>query len=532
MEVLFLGAAREVTGSAFLVTAGGRHILVDCGMEQGRDTYENKELPIGVNEVDCVVLTHAHIDHSGMIPALYKHGFRGEIHATPATYDLCDIMLRDSAHIQESEAEWRNRKAVRSNEPPYEPIYTTLDAENALKLFRPLPYGEKREILPGCVLSYTDAGHLLGSASVSLEIREEGQTKTIVFSGDIGNLNQPILKDPQYLSRADYVVMESTYGDRLHGPAPDYLADLSDALQTTFDRGGNVVIPSFAVGRSQEILYFLREIKEKGMVRGHDGFPVYMDSPLAIKATRIFLDSNPDLFDEEMREILRQNRNPISFPDLRICVTPEESKAINFEKRPCVIISASGMAEAGRIRHHLKHNLWRAEATILFVGYQSVGTMGRQLYDGAKTVRLFNESIMVNAEIRALHAISGHADQAGLLTWIGSFEPRPARVFVTHGEEGSALAFASLLEERGMKTLVPYSGDSWDLLRDAQLSAGTRAPAEKKKGKAKKAEKVAGSLNQALERLTRLAAESQGMGNKMKDKLARQIEELARRWES
>jgi metallo-beta-lactamase family protein len=302
-------------------------------------------------------------------------------------------------------------------------------------------------------------------------------------------------------------------------------------LQTTFDRGGNVVIPSFAVGRSQEILYFLRAIKEKGMVKGHDGYPVYMDSPLAIKATRVFLESDPNLFDEEMREILRQGGNPISFPDLRICVTPEESKAINFEKRPCVIISASGMAEAGRIRHHLKHNLWRAESTILFVGYQSVGTMGRELFDGAKTVRLFNENITVNAEIRMLNAISGHADQAGLLKWIGSFEPRPARVFVTHGEEGAALAFASLLEERGLKTLVPYSGDSWDLLKDAQLSAGARTLSEKKKGKAIKAEKAAGSLDQALERLNRLAAASQGLNYKSKDKLARKIEELARRWE-
>jgi len=440
-------------------------------------------------------------------------------------------MLRDSAFIQENEAEWHNRKASRAGEALYEPLYTQKDAENTLKLFRPLPYGEGRDILPGCALSFTDAGHLLGSASATLTLSENGETRTLVFSGDIGNLDQPIIRDPQYLSRADFVVMESTYGDRLHGPKPDYIADLADALQTAFDRGGNVVIPSFAVGRSQEILYFLREIKEKGLVRGHEGFPVYMDSPLAIAATRVFLDSDPEFFDPDMQAILREGRNPISFADLRICVTAEESKAINFEKRPCVIISASGMAEAGRIRHHLKHNLWRAESTVLFVGYQSVGTLGRQLYDGAKTVRLFNETITVAAEIRMLKAISGHADQDGLLKWIGSFSPKPRRVFVTHSEESTALAFEELLKQRGHNTFVPYSGDAWGLIPDKQTESGPRAPAEKKKEKARKAEQSMTALSAALARLTRVVEASGGLGNKLKEKLARQIDELARKWE-
>ena len=532
MDILFLGAAREVTGSAFLVTVGGRHVLVDCGMEQGPDTYENQRLPVEASEVDSVVLTHAHIDHSGMLPRLCKEGFRGDIHATPATLHLCDIMLRDSAHIQESEAEWRNRKASRAGETLFEPIYTQEDAENTLKLFSPLPYGENRDILPGCAVSFTDAGHLLGSASATLTLSENGETRALVFSGDIGNLDQPIIRDPQYLSRADFVVMESTYGDRLHGPRPDYIADLTDSLQTAFDRGGNVVIPSFAVGRSQEILYFLREIKEKGLVRGHEGFPVYMDSPLAISATRVFMDSDPAFFDADMQVMLREGRNPISFPDLKICVTAEESKRINFEVRPCVIISASGMAEAGRIRHHLKHNLWRAESMVLFVGYQSVGTLGRQLFDGAKTVRLFNETITVSAEIRMLKAISGHADQEGLLKWIGSFLPQPRRVFVTHGEETSALAFEALLRQRGYGTFVPYSGDAWALIPDKQTETGPRALAEKRKDKGRKALKAENALSAALSRLTRLVEASGAMGNKLRDKLARQMNDLARRWEN
>ncbi len=531
MDLLFLGAAREVTGSAFLVTVNGKHLLVDCGMEQGQDTYENQKLPIAARAVDCVVLTHAHIDHSGMLPALYKEGFRGPIHATPATLALCEIMLRDSAHIQEMEAEWRNRKAGRAGEAPYEPLYTQEDAENALKLFRPLPYGDKLEVLPGCTLSFTDAGHLLGSASATLEMTEGSETRTVVFSGDIGNVNQPMIRDPQYLKTADFVVMESTYGDRLHGDRPDYIRDLTDVLQTTFDRGGNVVIPAFAVGRSQEILYFLREIKERALVRGHEGFPVYMDSPLAIQATRIFQDANPAVFDDEMQALLRAGKNPISFPDLVISLTAEDSKRINFQTRPCVIISASGMAEAGRIRHHLKHNLWRKESTVLFVGYQSVGTLGRQIYDGAKRVKLFNETISVNAEIRALHAISGHADQAGLLKWADSFDPKPRRFFVVHGEESVAATFEDLLRKRGNKTFVPYSGDAWGLPEDSQTLTGPRTLADHKQVRQKKTARAADSLAQALARLNQLVEDSAGLSNKLKDKLARQMTELAKRWE-
>ncbi|MDD4081296.1 MAG: MBL fold metallo-hydrolase [Eubacteriales bacterium] len=531
MNLQFIGASREVTGSLYLLTANGKNILVDCGMEQGKDTYINQPLPISPALVDAVVLTHAHIDHSGMIPALASRGYKGPIHTTPATLALCDIMLRDSAHIQESEAEWQNRKAKRSGGEEYVPLYTQMDAEQALGQFETLPVKETREILPGVRLTFTDAGHLLGSASATLEVSEDGVSKSIVFSGDIGNINQPIINDPQYLSRADYVVMESTYGDRLHGPRPDYLADLADALQITFNRGGNVVIPSFAVGRTQEILYFLREIKEKGMVKGHDGFPVYMDSPLAIKATNIFTQADVHEFDQEMRDLLDKGVNPISFDDLKVCVTAEESKQINFEPRPCVIISASGMAEAGRIRHHLKHNLWRREATVLFVGYQAEGTLGRLLYDGEKRVKLFGETIKVEAEIRMLKAISGHADQAGLITWLEAISPKPARVFITHGDEDVALLFEELLEKKGYTTTVPFSGDVWSLSENEQLETGSPALAKEKGKQKRKQVRADTALSHAMERLALLVSHSEGFSNKFKDKLARQINDLSRRWE-
>lgn len=535
MNLQFLGAAREVTGSRYLLRTSGKNILIDCGMEQGGDTYVNQELPIAAGLVDAVVLTHAHIDHSGMLPKLYADGFRGAIYATPATKQLCDIMLMDSAHIQEQEMEWQNRKAERAGRPTYEPLYTQEDAEGTLGLFRTVSYGQGYNILDTVKLTFTDAGHLLGSASATLEVSEGGQVKTVVFSGDIGNINQPILNDPQLLTKADYVVMESTYGDRLHGERPDYIADLTQVLQSTFDRGGNVVIPSFAVGRTQEILYFLREIKEKQLVRGHEGFPVYLDSPLAIKATQIFTEAQDNNFDEEMRRLLGAGINPISFPDLRLSLTADDSKAINFEKRPSVIISASGMAEAGRIRHHLKHNLWKQNATILFVGYQSNGTLGRLLVDGAREVRLFQEDIEVHAQIKVLHAISGHADMDGLTAWAKSFEPRPVRYFITHGEESVAESFADRLENMGMTCEVPYNGDVWDLLADKPFATGSRALVEKGKKREPsrnvKTSTANSLLQSASDRMRALLNESTNYSNGLKTKLAEQLFKLLRKWE-
>lgn len=473
MKITFLGAAHEVTGSRFLLEACGKQVMVDYGMEQGVDLYENAPLPIAESAIDYVFLTHAHIDHSGYLPLLCKRGFDGPIFTTDATADLCRMMLLDSAHIQESDAEYKTRKNQRSGKPPVEPLYTEEDALRACRHFRPCHYGQTVQVCEGIAIRMVDAGHLLGSASIEVTVNEEGRQQVIVFSGDIGNVNQPLIRDPQYLKRADYVVMESTYGDRSHGPKPDYIAELTRILQETFDRGGNVVIPSFAVGRTQEMLYFIRQIKQEGLVKGHDGFPVYVDSPLGIEATHVFNENTAECADEETTALIRAGINPISFEDLRIAATAEESKLINDEPTPKVILSASGMCDAGRIRHHLKHNLWRPECTVLFVGYQSVGTLGRSLADGAKQVKLFGETISVQAHIEKLTGISGHADNEGLMRWASAFDPKPQHVFVVHGDDQAADVFASRLQnELGLDAQAPYNGESWSLSPLEKLCEG------------------------------------------------------------
>lgn len=473
MKLTFLGAAREVTGSRYFLEACGKRILVDYGMEQGQNLYENALLPVPAAQVDYVFLTHAHIDHSGWLPLLYKQGFRGQIYATEATHDLCGIMLMDSAHIQEMEAEWKSRKALRSGAAPEEPLYTVLHATETVKLFVPVKYDTDVAVCEGITIRLVDVGHLLGSASVLVTVTEDGKTQKIAFSGDIGNLHQPLLRDPDYITAADYVVMESTYGDRSHGPVPDYVAELAQILNDTFARGGNVVIPSFAVGRTQELLYFIRKIKQDGLVKSAPGFEVYVDSPLAVEATNIFNEHMYDCMDEETLALIRQGVNPIQFEGLRVSVTADESKAINEDPNPKVILSASGMCDAGRIRHHLKHNLWRPESTVLFVGFQSPGTLGRTLMDGAKEVKLFGESIAVQADVRRLSGISGHADQAGLLKWIGSFTGDIRHVFVAHGENEVAEGFAKRLQdELGRPATAPYNGESWDLTTDTLLAEG------------------------------------------------------------
>lgn len=475
MKLTFLGAAHEVTGSRFLLEACGKRIMVDYGMEQGVDLFENAPLPIPESQIDLLLLTHAHIDHSGYIPLLCKRGFAGPIFSTDTTAALCRIMLLDSAHIQESDAEYKTRKNQRKGLPPVEPLYTQDDALRACEQFRPCHYGETVQVCDGVSIRMVDAGHLMGSASIEVTVHEDGQEKLIVFSGDIGNLNQPLLRDPQYLHRADYVVMESTYGDRSHGPRPDYIANLTRVLQETFDRGGNVVIPSFAVGRTQEMLYFIRQIKQEGLVKGHEGFPVYVDSPLGIEATQVFNENTMECADEDTMALIRAGVNPISFDDLRIAATAEESKLINNEPTPKVIISASGMCDAGRIRHHLKHNLWRPECTVLFVGYQSVGTLGRSLVDGAKEVKLFGETISVLAHIETLAGVSGHADDQGLMRWAAAFEPKPEHVFVVHGDDEVADSFADRLQrELDLSAHAPYNGESWSLLPLEKLCDGNR----------------------------------------------------------
>ena len=481
MKLTFLGAAREVTGSRYLLHAAGLHLMIDYGMEQGVDVYENAPLPIAASQIDAVLLTHAHIDHSGWLPKLYKQGFRGDVYMTRATANLARIMLLDSANIQESDAEWRSRKNQRSGKPPVEPEYTVEDAQAICGLFRPHGYNEQVQISEDISFTMVDAGHLLGSASFILQVKENGESRTLVFSGDIGNTNQPLLRDPCYPKEADIVVMESTYGNRCHGETPDYIAHLTRVLQETFDRGGNVVIPSFAVGRTQEMLYFIRQIKNEGLIHGHDHFPVYVDSPLGIEATKVFDENAWECADEETRELLQKGVNPLTFEDLHIAASAEESKQINNIETPKVIISASGMCDAGRVRHHLKHNLWRSESTILFVGYQSNGTLGRALVDGAKEVRLFDETITVQAQMEFLNGISGHADQKGLMAWIDAFEKKPARVFVTHGDEESAECLAAMIRERGLEVTVPYNGEEWELLAPTQRTREGQQQRIKKK---------------------------------------------------
>ena len=532
MKVTFLGATHEVTGSCTLLETEGKHILIDCGMEQGADIFVNQELPVNPAEIDCVLLTHAHIDHSGNLPLLYKNGFRGKIYATEATASLCRIMLLDSAHIQMFEAQWRNRKAKRSGGEEYQPLYDTEDAQGAISKLIPCPYGKRTQVLENLEIRFVDVGHLLGSASIEIWITEGQERRKIVFSGDVGNLHQPIIKDPHTIPDADYVVIESTYGDRYHEQRPDYIGILTECLQKTCDRGGNVVIPAFAVGRTQEMLYFLRQIKEQGLVHGHEHFPVYVDSPLANEATGVFLQCDPACFDEETTALIERGVNPIYFDDLRVSLTADDSRAINEDPAPKVILSASGMCEAGRIRHHLKHNLWRKESLVLFVGYQAAGTLGRAIYDGAKEVKLFGEEIAVNAEIRYLPGISGHADKQGLLDWLGGFETKPSLVFVNHGEDAVCEGFASCLrEEYGYRTAAPYSGSSYDLLTGKVIAAtdGIRIP-KKRGGGESRAAAVFARLMAAAQRLTAVAKRCEGMSNKDIAKLTDQINAVCDKW--
>ena len=534
MKLVFSGAAHEVTGSCHFINACGKNFLLDCGMEQGRDIYENQEIPVNVSDLDYVFLSHAHIDHSGYLPLIYKIGFRGKIYTTEATADLCEIMLRDSAHIQEFEAEWRNRKAKRSLDKPYEPLYTTNDAEGVLQLFERCGYTEKIDICDGITIQFTDIGHLLGSSSIKLWLTEDGITKTLVFSGDIGNKNQPLIEDPKLTDEADYVIMESTYGNRYHGERPDYPAILAEIIQRTFDRGGSLVIPSFAVGRTQEMLYFIRQIKEQGLVHGHDGFTVYVDSPLANEATTIFSENAYTCYDEEAMDLLNKGINPLSFQGLKTSVTTDDSRAINFDEDCKVIISASGMCDAGRIKHHLKHNLWNPRNTILFVGYQAIGTPGRALLEGAVELKLFGETVQVAAEICKMPGISGHADVNGLIEWAKAFETRPKHVFVTHGDDTVTEIFAQRLkEELGYDATAPFSGTEYDLLENRCIheAVGVRIVKATASPKTTKAARAYEKLLAMGRRLMSVIRKNEGCPNKDLDRFARDIQSLCDKWD-
>ncbi len=533
MKLTFIGADHEVTGSCHLLQACNKNILIDCGMEQGPDLYENQEIPVAAGDIDYVLLTHAHIDHSGKIPVLCKEGFKGEIITTFATSDLSNIMLRDSAHIQEFEAEWRNRKARRSGAPEFEPLYTMEHADAAIRLLHPLDYNQKIELCEGIEIRFNDMGHLLGSSSIEIWITEEGVSKKIVFSGDVGNTDQPIIKNPVKVDAADYIVIESTYGNRIHAAEkPDYVGDFTEILRETFAKGGNVVVPSFAVGRTQELLYFIREIKEKNLLPEFPGFEVYVDSPLAVQATRVFNKNVQSCFDEDAMELLRKGINPLLFPGLKTSVTSDESKMINFDEKPKVILSASGMCEAGRIRHHLKHNLWRRECTICFVGYQAVGTLGRKLIEGADEVKLFGENVEVNASIKSLKGISGHADMNGLLDWLSGFQAPPQHVFVVHGEDGVTDEFAQTVTQRlGYPAMAPYSGGCVDLATGEILTAGV--PVRKTAAKPVDIRKKTAfqRVVAAAKRLLEIVYRNEGLANKELAKFETQIHNLADKWD-
>lgn len=529
MKLYFIGADHEVTGSLHLLRACGINIAVDVGMEQGQNPYQNAKLPIPYAEIDYILLTHAHIDHAGMIPFAMKNGFNGKIICTKATQALAQIMLPDSAHIQVSETEYKNRKARRAGRPLVEPVYDLNDAQAALEHIQSVDYQEWVELTPGVSLRFTDAGHLLGSASIELSLEEEGVSKTIVFSGDIGNFNKPLIRNPQYIHKADYVVMESTYGDRLHEEQVDHLADLTQIIQTTLDRGGNVVLPAFAVGRTQELLYLIRHIKQEGRVQGHNGFPVYVDSPLAVEATHVFRQNLADCYDEETRRLVEQGINPIQFEGLHLSVTSEESKAINFDETPKVILSASGMCDAGRIRHHLKHNLWREECSVVFAGYQAEGTLGRTLLDGAKTVRLFGEEIDVKAHIETMAAMSSHADQNGLMQWISAFSPAPRRVFLVHGSDDAMHTFSGLVERNlGFMPDAPYSGSVFDLASDRWVYLAKPVPYERPEAVLETS--AYGKLLAAYQKLLAAVKANQHGTNKNLAKFTGQILNLYEKW--
>ncbi|WP_320129411.1 MBL fold metallo-hydrolase [uncultured Sphaerochaeta sp.] len=476
MDITFLGAAQQVTGSCTLVESAGLKILVDCGLPQGDDERESgMDFTFDPVSIDYVLLTHAHIDHSGRIPLLVKNGFKGKILSTSATADLCDIMLADSGHIQEMEAEWKNRKQKRAGKGAVEPLYTVKNAKEAMQFFQSCKYGEIVDLGHSCKVRFIDAGHLLGSSSIELWLAEGKEMRKLVFSGDIGNFDQPLIKDPEYIDDADFVIMESTYGNRLHKkplnavgnsvPTSIRAQELANIVERTFKRGGNVIIPSFAVGRTQEILYLLRVVLEKGLCPSFKDIPVFVDSPLSVKATQVFSGNIFGYMDSEAMELVNKGINPIVFPSLVTITDSEASKALNFRKESCVIISSSGMCEAGRIKHHLKHNLWRSECTVLFSGYQAGGTLGRSILDGARHVTIFGEQIDVECEICELQGISGHADQEGLVKWLTAFKKEPKLAFINHGDKEVAPWFAQFVTKTlGIQAYAPHSLEHFDLL--------------------------------------------------------------------
>lgn len=511
MKITFLGATRTVTGSNFLVEAAGKKFLVDCGMWQGREDIEiqnGEDFEYNPAEIDFMLLTHAHIDHSGRIPKLYNEGFRNKIYAHKATCDLCTLMLPDSGHIQEAEIEWKNRKRIRKGEKELPPLYTAEDALKSLEVFEPVKYDEIVEITPDIHVRFNDAGHMLGSSIIELWVKEDGKETKTVFTGDLGNNDIPLLSEPTMIESTDYLVMESTYGSRLHLKNEEKAKMFLDIVSETLDNGGTVVIPSFAVGRTQEILYEINKLKDiitdeefKRKYKTLMKSPVYVDSPLAISATEVFKE-NMELFDEETQAQIMQGDNPLEFPGLEFTRTADESKALNEDPKSSIIISASGMCEVGRIKHHLKHNLWNPKSTILFVGYQAPGTLGYSIVNGAKKVKIFGEEIAVNARIEYIEGYSGHADQEGLMNFIYSFITKPKHIFLVHGEpESQDILQAKIEEETKIGVTVPEFGETYELNEKVEMTH-------------KIERKVANTLrNEIIGRLNRLKEEVKDMEN-------------------
>ena len=490
MKITFLGATRTVTGSNILVETKHKKFLMDCGLYQGQQKeimLNSDEFLFNPNEIDFVLLSHAHIDHSGRLPKLFVDGFRGPIYATKATCDLCEIMLPDSGYIQESEIEWLNRKRRREGKHPLPPLYTYNDAIDSLALFERVQYDEMFQIDHDIRVRFRDAGHMLGSSIIEVWVNEDGEEKKIVFTGDLGNNDIPLLREPTMIDEADVLIMESTYGNRVHEEKTSKAKEFLNIVSTTLERGGNVIIPSFAVGRTQEILYEIQKNKQNDDEEFRREFDeimnakVYVDSPLATSATEVFL-KNLDCLDEEVQADIREGNRPLDFNGLRFTQSVDESKELNATANQSIIISASGMCEVGRIKHHLKHNLWRNDSTILFVGYQAVGTLGRKIVDGAKTVKIFGEEIGINADIRYIEAFSGHADKNGLLRFVDSFKTKPKQIYLVHGDEEAQFHLADELDNKyGIPVEIPSRGDVYEIDLDRiRKTAELKSPNENK----------------------------------------------------
>ncbi|MDO5564504.1 MAG: MBL fold metallo-hydrolase [Eubacteriales bacterium] len=537
MELYFSGACHEVTGSAHLLKINNKYVLVDYGMKQGINMYENVPLPIKASQIDYLLVTHAHIDHTGNIPILVKNGFMGDIICTYATKDLLEIMLKDCAHIQEQEANLKNKNALRKGEKQVEPVFNIQDVEKTLNLIKAFHYNDIIKLFDGLEINFVDAGHILGSSSIELFATEGNITKKIVFSGDIGNDEKPIIKNPTYIQNANYVIMESTYGDRFHKKDINHEDDLMRIIQETLDRRGNVVIPAFAVGRTQEILYLIKQIKIKNLIKGHDDFKVVVDSPMAVRATEVYKDALDECFDDETIEMLKKGINPISFHNLNLCITQEESMALNDDMEPKVIISASGMADAGRIRHHIKYNVYRSESSIVFAGYQAEGTLGRLLLDGIKEIKLFGDKFAVKAHIEVINDMSSHADKNGLIKWASAFVDNP-KVFLVHGQDEAMESLSEELKNScNLDVSLPYSGAIYDLINNSWIKETLPIKIEKISSEENIINEIKiknpalHNLILSIQELLNFAKTLAGRSNKELNKKADEIKQVLKKWE-